>query len=238
MANTVVRVHRVLSNGSSFPSLVETSAGRQYVLKLSGAGPGRRALATEFVALEIAQHLRLNVPQAEVLELPRDLPWQTGTDEFYETMQRSAGLNLGVAFIPAAKDLGASELAGLPEEFAGRLAVVDALLQNVDRTAANPNIMRDAAGMHWAIDFGACLLLERLARGAPEPRRDLSPGHSLAGRTVALEDRLREAAGRMDSTLVDAVIGRVPVVWLDDLGVTSLMLRERLTAYLDALRGR
>ncbi len=170
MAETVAVIHRVLASGSSFPSVVETSAGHRYVLKLSGAGPGKRALATEYLALKIARHLGLNVPDAQVIDLPRDFPWQTGTDEFYEAVQRSAGANLGVAFIADAHDLKAHDLAGLPEPFVHRLAAVDALLQNVDRTAANPNIMRDAAGVHWAIDFGACLLIERLARGALEPR--------------------------------------------------------------------
>ena len=88
-----------LASGSSFPSVVETTAGRRYVLKLSGAGPGRRALATEFVALKLARLWACNVPDARCCDLPRDLPWQTGTDEFYEAVQRSAGANLGVAFI-------------------------------------------------------------------------------------------------------------------------------------------
>jgi hypothetical protein len=45
MAETVAVIHRVLASGSSFPSVVETVAGRLYVLKLSGAGPGARARA-------------------------------------------------------------------------------------------------------------------------------------------------------------------------------------------------
>ena len=54
MAEVVATIHRVLSRGSSFPSLVETAAGRLLVMKLSGAGQGSRGLATELIAGTLA----------------------------------------------------------------------------------------------------------------------------------------------------------------------------------------
>lgn len=234
MAETVAVIHRVLATGSSFPSVVETSAGRLYVLKLSGAGPGRRALATEYLALKIARNFGLTVPDVLVIDLPRDFPWQTGTDEFYEAVQRSAGANLGVVFIADAHDLKARDLAELPAPFIQLLGAVDALLQNVDRTAANPNIMRDAAGVHWAIDFGACLLFERLARGALEPRRDLPSNHFLADDgSSANSARSVEA---IDKTDLQTIIADLPDAWLEDLGLARAVLQDRLMAYLGALR--
>lgn len=235
MIETVAVIHRVLASGSSFPSVAESTTGRRYVLKLSGAGPGKRALATEFVALRLAKHLGLAVPDARVLDLPRDFPWQTGTDEFYEAVQRSAGANLGVAFIPDADDLKAHDLAGLPEPFVDRLAAVDALLQNVDRTAANPNIMRDVTGAHWAIDFGACLLIERLARGAGAPRIDLPSNHFLAGKT-GLSRSVRGIAEAIDPARLHTIVAALPDAWLDDLGLAHAALQQRLTAYLQTLR--
>ena len=175
------------------------------------------------------------MPEAQVLDLPRDFPWQTGTDEFYEAAQRSAGANLGVAFIPEAHDLKAQDLAGLPVSFVDCLAAVDALLQNVDRTAANPNILRDATGVHWAIDFGACLLIERLARGVREPQRDLPSNHFLAGETRVAYSA-REVAEAIDTTHLQAIIAALPDVWLDDLGLGQSALHDRLRTYLEALR--
>jgi hypothetical protein len=235
MPETVAAIHRVLTHGSSFPSLVETTEGRRYVMKLAGAGPGRRALATEFTALKLARHLGLNVPDARELDLPRNLPWQVGTDEFYEAAQRSAGLNLGIVFVPDAHDLTGIELAALPEEFLARLAAVDALLQNVDRTKANPNILRNASGTHWAIDFGACLLIERLARGATEPRLDLPPNHFLAGER-AFVHAARVAAEAIEPRHLLSVLEPVPDPWLEDFGLTRQELADRLLAYLDAAR--
>ena len=234
MAETVAVIDRVLVSGSSFPSVVETSTGRRYVLKLSGAGAGKRALATEFVALKLARHLGLNVPDAAILDLPRDFPWQTGTDEFYEVVQRSAGANLGVAF-PDAHDLKASEFATLPEEFVALLAAVDALLQNVDRSRANPNIMRDAAGAYWAIDFGACLLIERLARGATRPQLALPPNHFLTG-DAGVTYSISEAAAAIDAQCLEATFAALPAAWLDDFGLAEHELLQRLQAYLDAAR--
>jgi hypothetical protein len=235
MVESVAVIHRVLSSGSSFPSVVETAAGGRYVLKLAGAGPGKRALATELIALKLCQHLGLSVPDVELLDLSSDLPWQTGTDEFYEAAQRSAGLNLGIAFLADARDVTAGELAALPPDFLAPLGVADALLQNVDRTRANPNILRDRNGMHWAIDFGACLLIERLARGAIEPQLGLPANHFLAGEPTVVPS-VRAAAEGISAAKLRSVLELVPAPWLEDLGLARQKLLDRLLAYLDALR--
>ncbi len=234
MPETVSSIQRVLTRGSSFPSVVETATGRQYVMKLAGAGPGRRALATEFIALKLARHLGLRVPDVEVLDLPRHLPWQVGTDEFYEALQRSAGTNLGVVFIADARDLTATELEALPEEFLARLAAVDALLQNVDRTRANPNILRDASGVDWAIDFGACLLIDRLARGAVTPRAELPPNHFLAGPGRPLP-AVRALAAAIDQAHLAAIVAALPAAWLQELALPRETLQLRLQTYLEAV---
>ena len=239
MTETVAAIDRVLPHGSSFPSVVETTSGRLRVMKLAGAGPGRRALATEYVALELACRLGLNVPDVVVLRLPPALPWQVGTDEFYEAVQRSAGLNLGVALIPDATDLKAADLASLPEDFLGRLGAIDALLHNVDRTEANPNVIRDTAGAHWAIDFGACLLIDRLARGALEPRLELPPNHFLARRTslaTGLAKSVRTFAAEVDGAYLGHLVAGLPKPWLEELGLSHALLAHRLSRYFEDLR--
>jgi len=236
MIDSVTAIERVLSRGSSFPSVVTTASGRRYVMKLSGAGPGRRALATELVALGLARHIGLNVPAAAVLSLPRDLPWQVGTDEFYEAVQRSAGLNLGVAYLAGAEDVRAAELASLPESFLGPLAGADALLQNFDRTASNPNVMRDSPGACWAIDFGACLLLERLARRACEPTLDLPSNHFLAA-DHRFERGAEAAARGISAWHTSEIVHALPDAWVDDLAIAREELLARLDGYLARLHG-
>jgi hypothetical protein len=235
MTESVAAFHRVLARGSSFPSLVETSSGRLAVLKLSGAGQGARGLATELIAGNVAGLAGLNVPRSQPLLLPDGLPWQVGTDEFYEAVQRSVGWNLGVEFIPDAADLEAADLPSLPPDFLGRLSAVDALLQNVDRTAANLNVLRDAAGMAWAIDFGACLLIDRLARGAVEPRLHLPANHVLAGHAPLAKSPQAIAAG-IDEGQLDGVVAEVPQAWLGELGIPRHVLAGRLQEYFRSIR--
>lgn len=235
MTETVAAFHRVLSRGSSFPSLIETVSGRLLVLKLSGAGQGIRGLATELIAGSIARLAGLNVPRAMPLLLPAGLPWQIGTDEFYEAVQRSVGWNLGIEFMPDAVDLEAGGLGSLPTGFLDRLAGVDALLQNVDRTRANPNILRDAAGSPWAIDFGACLLIERLARGALTPKLHLPANHMLAdGRPLAIS--LRELIAAIDESQLQDALAKVPDHWVGELGLSRQDLSDRMKAYFRSVR--
>ena len=229
MTETVATIHRVLARGSSFPSLVETASGRLLVLKLSGAGQGARGLATELIAGTIAGVAGLNVPRAQPPLLPEGLPWQVGTDEFYEAVQRSVGWNLGVEFIPDAVDLDAAHLPSLPPEFLSRLAAVDALLQNVDRTKVNLNVLRDAAGQPWAIDFGACLLVDRLVRGAVEPKLALPPNHVLAAHPP-LGTSPQELAAGLDEQIGGALAG-LPEAWLGELRLSRQDLAGRLKAY-------
>jgi hypothetical protein len=231
MAEVVATIHRVLSRGSSFPSLVESSSGRLHVMKLAGVGQGARGLAGEFICTRLAGALGLNVPAVEPILLPAGLPWRTGTDEFYDSLQRSVGWNLGVAFIPQARDVQASDLAAVPEAFLARLATADALLQNVDRTLANPNLLRDEAGTYWAIDFGACLLIERLARGAATLNRTLPRNHFLAG-----DSRFGPLGGagsiRLAVEQVEPAVAAVPEDWMRELGTSRRLLTDALTKYL------
>lgn len=226
---TVRTIVKVLPGGGGFPSLIQTSSGGRYVMKLSGVGQGASGLATEFIATRLAALLGLNVPQVMPIWLPEDLPWQAGTDEFFDAQHRSAGWNLGVAFLDGAVDLTAKDLPTIPDAFLDRLAAVDALLQNVDRTAKNLNLMRTPDGVHWAIDFGACLFLQRWARRGGEGTCDLPPTHVLKGRTPAVLDA--DAALANTSAITTAL----PEPWLAALAADRASLVKQM---VDILRHR
>jgi hypothetical protein len=213
MVETISAVLRVMPRGGGFPSLVETISGRRFIVKLSGVGQGVSGLLTEFVATRLAATLGLKVPRVLPLMLSKALPWQTGTDEFYEALQRSAGWNLGVAFVDDAQDVAANGLGDVPADFLDRLSSVDSLLQNVDRTLQNPNLLRDRKGEYWAIDFGACLFLDRFARFGSRMTFELPTNHLAAGRRVAplpFENSyapLRELVSNIPDAWADSVTG-------------------------------
>jgi hypothetical protein len=227
MVETVSTIVRVMSRGGGFPSLVETSSGAHAILKLSGVGQGAAGLLTELVATRLAGALGLRVPRVMPLMLRKAHPWETGTDEFYDALQRSAGWNLGVEYIDQAHDIASSDLGELPADFLDRLAGIDALLQNVDRTTQNPNVLRDREGRYWAIDFGACLFLDRFARDGSRMTFALPKSHFLAGRRVprlALEN---------PSALLRDLISDVPEPWLAGFGGRGGGLLQKLDELVD-----
>jgi HipA-like kinase len=230
MNETVSAVVRVMPRGGGFPSLVETTSGRRYIMKLAGVGQGASGLLTEFVAMRLASTLGLRVPRVAPIMLSSALPWQVGTDEFYDALQRSSGWNLGVQFINSARDPTADDLADLPAAFLDRLAAVDALLQNMDRTKENPNLLRDSTPDYWAIDFGACQFLNRFARYRQKMTFELPTNHFLAARPVQ-SLRLDKAYESLRKIVLD-----VPNSWLgsgsrealfDDLnGITEVYVKR------------
>jgi len=117
------------------------------------AGSDRWVLATEFVALALARGAGLLVPDTEPLWLTGDLPWRRAPTN--ATKPRS-GVRIGAS---------GSRQSSTPCRGRFWSGLPAALLHNVDRTMANPNIIRDAAGTPWAIDFGACPLIDP-SRGA------------------------------------------------------------------------
>src|SRR5207244_1712574 len=101
----------------------------------------------------------LRVPAAVPLYLPPGFPWQVGADDYDGMVQRSFGWNLGIAYLAGARDLDPTELGRMDVGFTARLAAVDRLLQNMDRTRDHPNLLRDASGLVWAIDHDTCAFL-------------------------------------------------------------------------------
>ena len=210
-AAQVVRVRHVFTGASTSPAAVETADGEAWVMKFSGAGPGPFGLLTELLALGIARAFGAPVPAARPLWLDEGFPWQVGTDEFDAMLQRSWGWNLGIALIPDARPVAAEEVGRFDPAVLGAIAAADALLQNVDRTAKNPNLL-EAAGRLWAIDYDACLYLSR-ALGPPRPAvRTLPPGHLLAG------GERDEPAPTID---VAALVATAPGDWIAAAGVGS-----------------
>jgi hypothetical protein len=235
MTQKVSRILRVFPQGSTAPCLVETEGGELFVMKLSGAGPGLRALLTEFLASRIASRIGLRVPAVTVLELAADFPWQVGTDEFDATIQRSAGPNLGLQFIAEAAPIQPDELGSLPGDFLACLLVVDRLLQNVDRTVANPNLLRGTDGLLWAIDHNACLFLERIARRRLPYDFRLPAGHFVASASLPDGKRANRLATLEGDFLMD-IAAASPPAWLAAIGFSATELGEGLIGYAEAFR--
>ena len=103
-----------LREGGSLPALIEASDDGLYVLKFRGAGQGPKALAAEIVTGELARALGYLVPELALVDLDPALGRAEPDTEIQDLLAASAGLNLGVDFLPGA--LGFNPVAGpLPE---------------------------------------------------------------------------------------------------------------------------
>lgn len=221
----MARVVSVFTEASTSPALVETGDGRRWVMKFAGSGPGPFGLLTEWLALGIAHALGAPVPPARPLLLPEGFPWMAGTDEFDAMLQRSYGWNLGIGFVPDARPVAMAEVPDLDPAPLDAIAWSDALLQNVDRTSRNPNLLI-ADGRLWAIDYDACLYLSRALRGVRAPERGLPPGHLLAARTLSDEP--------LPPLDIEALVAQAPSAWTEAASMARSGLTQALTGYVAA----
>jgi hypothetical protein len=241
MLRTVVATRYVtpLREGGSVPALVEADDDGLYVVKLLGAGHGRKALVAEVLAGEIGRHLGLPVPDLVLVELDAALARAEPDEEIKELLERSAGVNVGLDFLPGALPF-APKVGPAPDpELAAAVVWLDALTTNVDRTPRNPNLIVWHRRLHL-IDHGSALYIHHTwrdpgahARRPFEAIRDhvLLP---FAGSIAAVDARL---APRLDRETLLALVELVPDDWLTPEPGLPGPEAHRL-AYVDYLAAR
>jgi hypothetical protein len=224
---TATRYVTPLREGGSLPGLVEADDDGLYVLKFRGAGQGPRALAAEVVAGELARGLGLPVPELVLVELDPALGAAEPDPEIQELIAASAGLNLGMDFLPGATAYLPAHPP--PAALAADVVWFDALVTNVDRTPRNPNMLRWHGDL-WLIDHGAALYafhgsdpMARARAGFPAVRDHVLLG--AAGSILGADERL---AAQADPGAAAAL---VPGGWAD-----GLPYAEFLAARLEAPR--
>ena len=204
-----------LREGGSLPGLVEGDDLGLYVLKFRGAGQGARALAADLVGAELARAAGLAVPEGVLIELDPDLGRAEPDPEVQDLIRSSGGLNFGLDFLPGALPYTPGGPAEPSPELAARIVWLDALLENVDRTPRNPNLLA-WHGRLWLIDHGAALY--RFHLGEPAPADAARPfariaDHVLLGRAGSLAEADAELAPRLDEETIARAVGAVPGEW-------------------------
>jgi hypothetical protein len=221
---TATRYVTPLREGGSLPGLVEADDDGLYVLKFRGAGQGPKALAAEIVGGELARGIGLPVPELVLVELDGDMARAEPDPEIQDLIRASAGLNLGVDFLPGS--LPYSPAQPPDPELAASVVWLDALIENVDRTPRNPNLLV-WHGRLWLIDHGAALYVHH---GSGDPlavaRRPFPAirDHVLlgaAGSLLEADERLAGRARPQDAAPL------VPPAWADG-AVYAVHLARRL----------
>lgn len=214
---TATRYVLPLREGGSLPALMEGDDLGTYVVKFRGAGQGPKALIAEIVAAELARVAALRVPELVLIEMDPLLARSEPDPEIQDLLRASAGLNLGVDYLPGSLGFNPAVDPVDPGEAAAVLWF-DALTLNVDRSWRNPNLLR-WHGQMWLIDHGAALYFAHHwpGRAAMAARPyEQAPEHALLG----LASSVREAHERLAPLFTDAVLREaadaIPAEWLAD----------------------
>jgi hypothetical protein len=222
-----------LREGGSLPGLMEADDDGMYVVKFRGAGQGAKALVAEVVAARIASGLGLPVPELVLVDVDPALGRAEPDPEINELITGSAGLNLGVDFLPGALDYNPARPGLVDAHFASDVVWFDALMTNVDRTPRNPNLLI----WHrrpWLIDHGAALYQHHaehdLVARAREPFA-LIADHVLLPLATELSAADERLAARTDAGLIDRALAAVPDEWLGT--ATAGHRRETYRRYLE-----
>ena len=227
---TATRYVTPLREGGSLPGLVEADDDGLYVVKFRGAGQGPKALVAEILAGELARAIGLPVPEQVLVELDPALGDAEPDPEIQELIQASAGLNVGLDFLPGALAFDEAAARRLDPATAAEIVWLDALVLNVDRTPRNPNLLV-WHGRLWLIDHGAALYVQHgsddlageAGRAFPAIRDHVLLPH--AGSVLEADERLAE---RLPD--VEALAALVPEAWAGDRAPYAEFLRRRLQA--------
>jgi hypothetical protein len=210
-----IRYVAALREGGSMPGLVEADDDGLYVLKFRGAGQGPLALVAEVIACELARALGFRVPQLALLGLDPVLGRAEPDPEIQELIFASGGLNVGVDFLPGALAYTPGGPVQPDAELAADVVWLDALLTNVDRSAANPNLL--VWHQHvWLIDHGAALYLQHGGLRPAEQATRAFPqiaDHVLLPRAGSILEADERLAPRIDGALLERVVALVPGEW-------------------------
>ncbi|MBD0844464.1 HipA family kinase [Streptomyces sp. TRM68416] len=203
-----------LREGGSLPGLVEADDFGTYVLKFTGAGQGRKTLIAEVVCGELARRLGFRMPRLVTVALDPVLGLGEPEQQVQDLLRASGGTNLGMHFLSGA--LGFDPLAfTVSGTEAGRIVWFDALVNNVDRSWRNPNLLM-VQGELWLIDHGATMIWHHNWPGAEASaaRPYDASDHALASFGPDVAAAAAELAPLVTEDLLAEVTAEIPDDWL------------------------
>ena len=227
-----------MREGGSLPLLGEASDGFRYVIKMRGAGHGKKALISELVGGLIAKSFKFNTPELVLLHLDKTFGITEPDEEIQDLLKKSEGLNLGMHFLDGAATFDSS-VNHVDELTASKIVWLDAFLTNVDRTRLNPNMMIWNNEL-WLIDHGASLYFHHSWKDPATAATDPFPYIS---RHILLPyaTRLEEADKLMRQAITPRTLGKIvdmiPDEWLEEED-DSISVKERREGYRTFLLGR
>jgi hypothetical protein len=212
-----------VTSSSTRPLRVASDDGREWLLKLRSTGHGVKALVAEILTSGLARALGLDVPELAIVRFDGPALEAVPGDELREAAEASRGDVLGVAWMRGAWVARPVDLDAIPRETKAKIAWLDALVENMDRTTKNPNILCWKSRF-WPIDHGIAFPFH-----FAEPP-DLSPSPFALRPDHLFADALGELDCRdlVTDAVIDATVSEVPREWMGDPAPYRAWLRRRL----------
>jgi hypothetical protein len=226
-----------LREGGSLPAIFEADDAGLYVVKFRSAGQGRKALVAEVISGELARAAGLRVPELVAIEVDPALGRNEPDGEIRDLLKASAGLNLGLDYLPGSITFDPVAGPAPSADDASAVVWLDAFVTNVDRTPRNPNLLTWHRQL-WLIDHGASLYFQHAWDGREDKSRMAFPlikDHVL----LPWAKRLRAAHERLVPLLSEGAIaravGKVPDEFLagDDRFASPDAARAAYAAHLE-----
>ena len=220
-----------MREGGSLPVLGEADDGFKYVVKLRGAGHGKKALIAEFLGSMIAKAFKFNVPETVLLNLSGVFGITEPDQEVQELMRNSEGLNVGLHYLSGAATFDPA-VNSVDSLTASKIVWLDSFLTNVDRTRLNPNMMIWNNEL-WLIDNGASFYFHHAWR---DPlKAALDPFQYIRNHVFLKQaDRMEEADRLMRQAItprtLSKIVSQIPTEWLEEEN-SDITAEERRRAY-------
>jgi hypothetical protein len=211
-----------LREGGSLPGVVEADDDGMYVVKFRGAGQGVKALVAEIIVGELARTVGLSVPEIVLVDVDPVLARAEPDPEIQDLIEASAGLNVGLDFLPGA--LAYDAAFPVSADLAALVVWLDELTLNIDRTPRNPNLLVWHERL-WLIDHGAALFPHHAGDIAVSARREF---------TAIADHVLAPIAGSRPHPSFDAerIVSLVPPDWLDIPAASYVSFLDDRAAFL------
>jgi hypothetical protein len=213
----VTRYVTPLREGGSMPAIAEADDNFFYVIKFRGAGQGKKALIAELLGGEIARALKLKVPEIVFALLDNAFGRTEPDEEIQDLLKASVGLNLGLHYLQGSITYDPA-VSAIDPKLASSIVWLDCLLNNVDRTSRNTNMLWWHKEL-WLIDHGASLYFHHSWNGwqaqATKPFV-LVKDHVLLPQAADLDAVNAEFRTILTKELIESIVSLIPDEWLKD----------------------
>lgn len=202
---SLVEVVSYSLQGDSYPIVVKKD-GKKLFVKLRAGLCGEYALPSEWLGNRLGSLLGLNTRAPEWVPFNEQVVFHELPIEVRELIEKSKGINIGFSYIEHVETINSKKLDTIGKEPFTEAFLLDVLMLNVDRTMANPNLLKTNEGIVLS-DYESSLLFSQVIYG----KNFLN--------NVSILECLRNNLfyQRVNPSEIDSFLGKIEAISFDEL---------------------